>query len=638
MKEVKDTILTSYCFLAALTESQNDLYKGVYIPIIKRTISFYSLNSHTHGHDTDIQALINELYGITVPLIVVRQLLKAVETEMSRKEKSNSGFRTHENGKSFSVQKYSFLELEEYYKQGGRNAQSIQLAFENFLTEQGESIADVPSFSSFLSKNKTKLSSFFKSQVITNGESIEKSFINHVNFLETIERNHHQLFKIAESIYLGSIVASLFECEFDFGAKASSDEIYYLDTQIVLKALDIQGEADTTPIVELLNLIKESGGKLKVLDVTIGEIGYNINQAINNYNTGHPTTSINEACIRKGKNKAWLITLNGSLENYLKKELNIDVDIISNALKDKYQKSNDINELKGNRKKQANAEHDVFAYLYVRDKRGGSIKAHQKAKIWFVTANKNLLMFNIQKVGQGNVPEITLPNTLTTLLWLRNPQKLISKVKSIGLNELIASTIHDEIATKELINEFDSNLKSLESISKEEYQILLESMAHQSAKSIERLNNLAYEGKTEEFNAEAHKIVDKERKRRAATQDSIRKTKDEQKQAIDENQELKAILEKIESELKLSNKAGHETKSELERLASEVSKTNKYIRRLVLWFILFILSGLLMYFTFNNLIVWDTLKIMLTTILGLSGLWSFGSFVINLLKSIGLVK
>lgn len=632
----QSNILTSYCFLAALTETQNDLYQGVYIPIIKRTLSFYSLKGGEFGNDTNIQTQLNELYGIDVPLIVIRQLLKAVEKSMSRKEQGDSGFKTLENGRCFQIKKYTFLTLEEKYKEGTRNAQAIQLAFETYLKDQQVDEPTSTNFADFLTINRTKLTSFFKGEPINNGEGIDKTFIHHINFLETIEQNHHQLFKIAESLYLGSIVASLFECEFDYSAKFTTDEVYYLDTQIVLKALDLQGEADTRPIQELISLIKESGAKIKVLDITAGEINFNLNLAVSNYNNSNPTTTINEACIRRSKNKAWLIALAGNLEKNLSEVLGADVEIIPTSLKEKFQNTADVKELQGNRMKKANAEHDVFAYLFVREKRGGSIKSHQKAKIWFLTANKNLLSFNIIKAKIGNVPEVTLPDTLTTLLWLRNPEKLIGKIKSIGLNELIATTLNDEIATRELINEFDTNLKSVESINQDDYQTLISSVAYQSAKHLEKLNYLVVDGKTTEFSVEAHKLVEKERKRRLATQEAIRQTIITSKEKIQENETLKTTLQSLEKEIKSSNETGRQTQSELEKIAELVSTQNKYINRLAIWFVVTLVICGLIYLNIKNVLqIVETAKNILSAILGLGGLWSFGSFVINLFKAIG---
>ena len=57
-------------------------------------------------------------------------------------------------------------------------------------------------------------------------------------------------------------------------------------------------------------------------------------------------------------------------------------------------------------------------------------------------------------------------------------------------------------------------------LSKDDYRILLESIAHESAKKIEQLNEIAENDKGE-ATILAHKIVEKERSRRAKSQNEI---------------------------------------------------------------------------------------------------------------------
>ena len=52
--------LTNYCFLAALTENQNDLYNHVYVPICKRALSLYSLRGATQGTSKTFKRLLNK--------------------------------------------------------------------------------------------------------------------------------------------------------------------------------------------------------------------------------------------------------------------------------------------------------------------------------------------------------------------------------------------------------------------------------------------------------------------------------------------------------------------------------------------------------------------------------------------------
>ena len=114
-------------------------------------------------------------------------------------------------------------------------------------------------------------------------------------------------------------------------------------------------------------------------------------------------------------------------------------------------KSPDVKALKDTRKKKGNAFHDVAAYLFVREQRGAVISSFQKGKYWFVTTNYDLLLFNKEHASVKGVTEIVLPDVLTSMLWLKDPAKLTSQVRKIGLRELMATTLNEEIASKELI-------------------------------------------------------------------------------------------------------------------------------------------------------------------------------------------
>ena len=429
---MNDNVLTSYSFLAALSENETDIYKTVYLPLFKRAISSYAakksskVSNSIQGTDIDIQSIILEEYGIEVPILIVRKLIKAVGTSLSKKERNIFKFDIFEDGKAFQFTNYNYFSTEEIYDRERRNAQALQQAFEDYLKSENLSEKNIPSFSQFIDKNKCNLSSFFsgKNCLI---HDVEGSFMAHVNFLQHIEGGYHYLYQTAERIYLGSVIASFLETGVDLESKMDNNIIYYLDTQIVLEALDLQKAEDTLPTQELLKLIRATGGKIRLLDITINEIHKIIELAINNYSKSHPTTTVNEACVRIGKNKTWLISINGKLESFIKAELQVDIDGILETKMSLYSKSEDVNLLKQTRIHKSTAIHDVAAYLHVRDRREGNIRLFQKAKYWFVTANKKLADFNISRKTNGFVNETIMPEELTSLLFLKNPQNWLKR-------------------------------------------------------------------------------------------------------------------------------------------------------------------------------------------------------------------
>lgn len=636
---MNDNVLTSYSFLAALSENETDIYKTVYLPLFKRAISSYAakksskVSNSIQGTDIDIQSIILEEYGIEVPILIVRKLIKAVGTSLSKKERNIFKFDIFEDGKAFQFTNYNYFSTEEIYDRERRNAQALQQAFEDYLKSENLSEKNIPSFSQFIDKNKCNLSSFFSGE---NGliHDVEGSFMAHVNFLQHIEGGYHYLYQTAERIYLGSVIASFLETGVDLESKMDNNIIYYLDTQIVLEALDLQKAEDTLPTQELLKLIRATGGKIRLLDITINEIHKIIELAINNYSKSHPTTTVNEACVRIGKNKTWLISINGKLESFIKAELQVDIDGILETKMSLYSKSEDVNLLKQTRIHKSTAIHDVAAYLHVRDRREGNIRLFQKAKYWFVTANKKLADFNISRKTNGFVNETIMPEELTSLLFLKNPQKLAKKVSQIGLNELIAQTLSEEYASKELINEIDIAIKESADLSAEDYNILFSSIALQSTNKIQKL--LEEISDKRKFNESIHKLIEKERTKRAKSKEEKLQRQKLFEEVNHEKLSLEEKLKNLEAKLSQGEKEREEQQERIRKIeeqqAESLLKRKKAQRSFWLALGGLILSIVIFLVALYYPTLFSGMKDFIKGIASLGGVWGLISLIINICK------
>ena len=629
---MNDNVLTSYSFLAALSENETDIYKTVYLPLFKRAISSYAAKKSSkesnsiQGTDIDIQSIILEEYGIEVPILIVRKLIKAVGTSLSKKERNIFKFDTFEDGKAFQFTNYNYFSTEEIYDRERRNAQALQQAFEDYLKSENLSEKNIPSFSQFIDKNKCNLSSFFsgKNCLI---HDVEGSFMAHVNFLQHIEGGYHYLYQTAERIYLGSVIASFLETGVDLESKIDDNIIYYLDTQIVLEALDLQKAEDTLPTQELLKLIRATGGKIRLLDITINEIHKIIELAINNYSKSHPTTTVNEACVRIGKNKTWLISINGKLESFIKAELQVDIDGILETKMNLYSRSEDVNLLKQTRIHKSTAIHDVAAYLHVRDRREGNIRLFQKAKYWFVTANKKLADFNISRKTNGFVNETIMPEELTSLLFLKNPQKLAKKVSQIGLNELIAQTLSEEYASKELINEIDIAIKESADLSAEDYNILFSSIALQSTNKIQKL--------LEEI-SDKRNLIEKERTKQAKSKEEKIQRQKQFEEVNHEKLSLEEKLKNLEAKLSQGEKERKEQQERIRKIeeqqAESLLKRKKAQRSFWLALGGLILSAVIFLVALYYPTLFSGMKDFIKGIASLGGVWGLISLIINICK------
>ena len=139
-------------------------------------------------------------------------------------------------------------------------------AFAVYVKSETGNSAEIPSFTDFINRYKKELSSFLsgKNEDIKSIE-IDTSYLLHVKFLKHIELNNDVLYKIVEHIYIGVIIASYLEENIDLNTKPNTKVTYFLDTKIVLEALNLQNEEDTRPTKELLKLIVDKFEKRLLL-------------------------------------------------------------------------------------------------------------------------------------------------------------------------------------------------------------------------------------------------------------------------------------------------------------------------------------------------------------------------------------
>ena len=587
---MENKILTSYSFIASLNENETDIYSAVYVPLCKRAMSIFAKN-HTHGKDSDIQKVIDDEYGIKIPLVITQRLIVAIGKDLSRKEKEKFGYECFESGKSFQFNTYSFNSLEESYDRERRQTNTLQLAFNTFAEAEVKDVSTVPSFTEFILRYKNELSAFLSGRTReTKDLDVDFSYMPHVRFLQYIESNNDALYKVVEHIYIGAIIASYLEANIDIDAKMEKGVTYFLDTKVVLEALDLQNQEDTRPTLELLQLIRDSGGDIRILDVTLNEIKGIINTAINTFNKINPTTTINEACIRLGKNKSWLTKINGQLENYIVENLKVNFSTVPNNDIKEFSATEDVKDLQKIWYRKNTAAHDVIAYLYVRKRRKQDSDGIliQKASSWFITANKRLCNFNVSRKVNGHPCEIVMPQDLTSLLFLKNPQKYSNKISSIGLSELIAQTLFDEYPSKDIINEFDIAIKDNENITHDDYIVLLSAVSQESTMKIQKLLEENIEDK-EKFNKDIHALIANERQKRSQIERQQKEAAEQHSKDVEEKRELaitnKKLLEKIDTLAKQVEELQQDYKSKKEenrKLKLVGWKTPRYIALILL--------------------------------------------------------
>ena len=619
------TLLAAYSFLAALTENNNDIYNAVFVPLCQRVLSRIA-QSKTQGSADDVRFNLKAEYGLDVPVTIVKDLIVRVGAKQSRKDRSSFNLRVMEKGTYFAFDNFNCGEIEVVYAEERRCANALEEAYRAFAETEG--YADSPDFQFFLDQNKHKLCSFFSGDVTSlEDKRIDQSYLPHAKFLRKIEGSNHQLYKAAERAYLGTLIAAYLEAGISLDAKLDNGIVYYIDTQVLLEALDLQAADSTHPALDVLDLIMKTGGRPKVLSITIDEIAGILDREIKTYNKNHPTTTIGDALVRLGHNKSWLVSLRNSIETTLSDRIHVTVDSISDNQIQEYGKSTDIDELVSSGYGKANAIHDVSAYLTVRDRRKVPTKLKpQKAKYWFVSANSKLSYFNQKHSRQ--TPEIVMPGELTSLLFLKDPVKYSSVVSKKGLSALIAQTLIEEYADKDLINDFDAIVRAnVSNLSEDDYELLLE---HVALESTTRLRNLIDDScNKDDFSAKVHHIVEKTRNQKAKQSQMDQEIQEEKERLSKENDEKGQRNTELEQHLLQLEKQVTDSQKEISELKKKEFRNKKEINR---WRM--VALGVFIALVFVLLARFLNLKgcaqIVFNWIGASGGIWAFCNLVVNL--------
>jgi cation transport ATPase len=205
----------------------------------------------------------------------------------------------------------------------------------------------------------------------------------------------------------------------------------------------------------------------------------------------------------------------------------------------------------------------------------------------------------------------------------------------------MAVTLSEEVASKELISDFETTISSIKGITQEDYNTLLSSVAYESAKRIETFVDKSVT-EPEQAAIEAQKIIERERKRRNNEQARLKEATVAVKKEQEAKSELRDRLTEIENDLVEFSGANiklresrEEDKTTIEKLQEQIAKykraTKKWITSLV--FFIIIVGLAFAAWRYWSLVV-NGLDWLWKAILGVGAFWSFGSFIINLIKAL----
>ena len=259
----------NFALITALYDIKGaNLYNEVYFPII----NYELVNQYNTQVDTtkyydlsDLQTLIKKDFGINIPLVVLKQSIRAII-----KNNDEITLSEYENGKYYKILKAWDIAVKESVDVKSQEIQSnfnkLEQVFSFYLELEG--LTCEKSFVDFYSDNSEDILAHFSGN--ESNPIINEQYANIAKFLDWLKIQNPELYNIANDVYWGSIIAGFLKREnVDLGIKACDAVEYYFDSSLVLATLDLASIDNVNYANELLGLILKTGNVPRVHAITI---------------------------------------------------------------------------------------------------------------------------------------------------------------------------------------------------------------------------------------------------------------------------------------------------------------------------------------------------------------------------------
>ena len=431
----------NYALISALYDTNDaNLYNDIYFPIIKYEIAnqYYTQPIDKYYSLEELQQAINTDFGIKIPLIVLKQSIKAIG-----KGSNEISISVIDKGKLFQINKAWDISLnvsiDDKSQEITTNFNQLESLFQKFLTI--ERLSCDKSFLDFYSDNTEEIFNYVEG---TNSDVIiNENYINLTRFLVWLKKTHKELFYTANNIFWASIIAGFLKREkVDINIKPLEKIEYYLDSSLVLAILDLDSSENVAYGQELLDIIKSSGNVASVHLLTIREIK-NILTSVENEQSPRPNTSIEGAYYRRELSPSKILQIKNNLLSSIKNkgiaifpvsdERELD-KIVGSYRSNKIVK--DLEQLRTTPYFYSNYNnynirdiHDVYLRDFIQKKRG-VIANIEKINSYFVSLNTDLISF-FQKENPDAKPVIIHPAKIITDLWIHNSNCTLLKKNAL---------------------------------------------------------------------------------------------------------------------------------------------------------------------------------------------------------------
>lgn len=263
---MNDQILTSLSIITAF-HNKNKSVIDAFMPLTEYGIALIN-NEHSESKHFDTEYLrekINNSSGININILTLKSLLKKLDKEKKiALMDNNSCFRILQ---SFKNEQDAYIAA---IQDNHRNTHKFILEYKKYSNDKRteeeltEWIFDfICEYRGFIDVKNNSIGAKFESEKY----KVLLGFLKYINEYES------KLSKIFQSIYFGANLYSLMNnAKTTIEKKEFQSLVIYLDSNFILRLLDLQEKEFTKETVELFETLKNNKIKLKIFEETVNEI------------------------------------------------------------------------------------------------------------------------------------------------------------------------------------------------------------------------------------------------------------------------------------------------------------------------------------------------------------------------------
>lgn len=481
---------TSLSLITALYNSENatDLYKEIYYPIIRYSVTEMYLNDEADASHyyalTQLQQVIIELFDIEIPTLILGHAVQLMGREYG------ITFEYYSDTTSFKIKEIkgdvSNTDVESFAHAIDSQLKGLEEKFQSFL--EVENLDCERSFFDFFADSEKAIDCYLNH--MEGLPNVNEEYVNLARFIQWTITDDNDTYVLIKRVLWGSVIAGFLQRKNDaIGINAINTVAYYIDTSLVFALLGYDTIDNVNYARELVREIVTSGAIPTVHALTREEINL-IFESIEHQGAPDPTTAIGEAYYREKKHMSDLLHLKNTLYETLTKQYKINCPIESRdkieLYKRDFKNSKDVQMLKEIWNEKQNEDfreiHDVVLCTEVN--KGNKYKTDiEHYNSYFVTRNSDLISMFGKRLSPA---AIIHPGNVIMSLWIHSAQS--QNIQQALLTEIITRCLAmNQTDAQRRLRVFEKYAKTA-GLTEKDFKGMYTELIRRSAKTIQSSN------------------------------------------------------------------------------------------------------------------------------------------------------